>query len=103
MRPSPAALAPVPTPPKIYTSEARFLSDLERENLEKKQKALQEEAKRKRNAERRQKDFPLIALKHRNKLLEEAAKGGWTYSEEELKRRVDCHMKKLEVIPIAHS
>jgi hypothetical protein len=84
-------------PPKTYSSEVRFLKDVEVENTEKARKAREEAIKRKRLAERRARELPQIALKHKNKLIEEAAMAGFTLSDDELKFRVEAHMKKLEV------
>ena len=101
-RPSPTIRASEPAPSKEYPSEVRFLSDVEHEKLLNENKAAKAQANRKRNAERRKKDFHKIANQKKKKLLEEARQGGYTISDTELKLRVDAHMKEREVCQSSH-
>jgi hypothetical protein len=88
---------PGPLPPKTYSSEVRFITDVEQEENEKKRKIHEELAKRKRLAERRKKELPQIAAKQRSKILEETKTLGITLTDQEIDHRVKCHMEKLEV------
>jgi hypothetical protein len=87
----------VPAVPKTYASEVRLLRDLQVEEKEKRRKAKEEAHKQQKQAERRQRDLANAALRHRNKIIEEAKEGGYTLTDQEIELRVSAHMKKLEV------
>ena len=83
------------------SSEIRLLSIIELERQLGEQKAAQAETKaeanRKHNARRRKRGAMKVAAEQRQKLVDEAEKGGYSISEEELRVRVDDLMKKREV------
>ena len=94
---APATLLPPPPQKKVYTSEVRLITDVERENIENKRKAQKATAKQKSNEDRRKKDAEKVRLNRRQKLLEDADKGGFSFSEAELNYRVEAYMKEREV------
>jgi hypothetical protein len=94
-----SAALPLPpmVPPRVYTSRLKTIQEstrgkLENEKVVQKQRRTQElkEARRKKDNERSR-------AKYETKLLQDAKDGGYTISEEELKKRSDAEMRKREV------
>ena len=93
-----SASAPAPNvTPKTYSSQVRFLTEIECEDTENAEKARERAEKQKRQVERRAKELPGIAERRRQKIVSDAKKLGINLKDEEVEVRVKVHMKKLEV------
>jgi hypothetical protein len=94
---TPATFLPLPTQKKVYTSEVRLITEVERDKIENERKARKAASKRKYNEDRRKRETERARLNRRQKLLEEAEKGGCIISEEQLHYQVEAYMKEREV------
>lgn len=80
-----------------YSSEIKLASDIEndvQQDLSRRKKS----KSHRQNEERRKKDGEKARDKQRERLVEDAAEGGYTISNDEIEKRLDAYMRKREVM-----